>query len=71
MLKTFEQQSFDKIIDNLIVLYNQKDFSEVIKKTKTLIFLFCELTCDGKIITSASGVWKMLKIKPSKLGPGG
>ena len=37
MLKTFEQQSFDKIIDNLIVLYNQKDFSEVIKKTKTLI----------------------------------
>ena len=44
---------------------------KILKKTKTLIFLFCELTCDGKIITSASGVWKMLKIKPSKLGPGG
>ena len=24
-----------------------------------------------KIITSASGVWKILKIKPSDLGPGG
>ena len=27
--------------------------------------------CDDKIITSASGVWKILKIKPSNLGPGG
>ena len=44
---------------------------KILKKTKTLIFLFCELTCGGKIITSASGVWKMLKIKPSELGPGG
>ena len=24
-----------------------------------------------KIITSASGVWKILKVKPSDLGPGG
>ena len=24
-----------------------------------------------KIITSASGIWKILKIKPSNLGPGG
>ena len=44
---------------------------KILKKTKSLIFLFCELTCGGKIITSASGVWKMLKIKPSELGPGG
>ena len=44
---------------------------KILKKTKTLIFLFCELSCDNKIITSASGVWKILKIKPSKLGPGG
>ena len=41
------------------------------KKTKTLVFLFCELKCDNKIITSAAGVWKILKINPSKLGPGG
>ena len=41
------------------------------KKTKSLVFLFCELKCKNKIITSASGVWKILKIKPSELGPGG
>ena len=37
---------------------------KILKKTKTLIFLFCELRCNNKIITSASGVWKILKIKP-------
>ena len=44
---------------------------KILKKTKTLVFLFCELKCNNKIITSASGVWKILKIKPSNLGPGG
>ena len=44
---------------------------KILKKTKTLIFLFCELKCKNKIITSASGVWKILKIRPSDLGPGG
>ena len=44
---------------------------KILKKTKTLVFLFCELKCCNKIITSASGVWKILKIKPSDLGPGG
>ena len=44
---------------------------KILKKTKTLVFLFCELKCNNKIITSASGVWKILKTKPSNLGPGG
>ena len=44
---------------------------KILKKTKTLVFLFCELKTDNRIITSASGVWKILKVKPSKLGPGG
>ena len=44
---------------------------KILKKTKTLVFLFCELKCNDKIITSASGVWKIIKIKPSNLGPGG
>ncbi|MDC2985180.1 PaaI family thioesterase [Candidatus Pelagibacter sp.] len=35
---------------------------KILKKTKTLVFLFCELNCNGKIITSASGIWKILKI---------
>ena len=46
-------------------------FARILKKTNTLVFLFCELRCNNKIITSASGVWKILKIKPSDLGPGG
>jgi len=46
-------------------------FAKILKKTNTLIFLFCELRCNNKIITFASGVWKILKVKPSNLGPGG
>ena len=34
---------------------------KILKKTKTLVFLFCELECDKKIIASASGIWKILK----------
>ena len=36
---------------------------KILKKTKTLVFLFCELKCNNKIITSGSGVWKILKVK--------
>ncbi len=38
-------------------------FTKILKKTNTLIFLFCELKCNDKIITSGSGVWKILKMK--------
>ena len=34
---------------------------KILKKTKTLVFLFCELRCNNKIIASASGIWKILK----------
>ena len=37
--------------------------TKILKKTNTLVFLFCELKCNNKIITSASGVWKILKPK--------
>ena len=46
-------------------------YTKILKKTKTLVFLFCELKCNKKIITSASGIWKILKVNPSNLGPGG
>jgi acyl-coenzyme A thioesterase PaaI-like protein len=39
-------------------------FTRILKKTNTLVFLFCELRCNDKVITSASGVWKILKLKP-------
>ena len=34
--------------------------TRILKKTRTLIFLFCELKCNKKIITSATGIWKIL-----------
>ena len=37
---------------------------KILKKTKTLVILFCELKCREKIIASASGVWKILNVKP-------
>ena len=46
-------------------------FTKIQKKTKSLVFLICHLKCEDKIIASASGVWKILNIKPSNLGPGG
>ena len=35
--------------------------TRILKKTKSFIFLFCELKCNKKIITSATGIWKILK----------
>lgn len=45
--------------------------SKILKKTNSLIFLFCELLCNEKIIASASGIWKILKVKEKNLKPGG
>ena len=46
-------------------------FIKILKKTKSMVFLICHLKCKDKIVASASGIWKILKIKPSGLGPGG
>jgi len=48
-----------------------RGYTKILKKTNTLVFLQSELKCNDKIITFASGVWKILKKKPSNLGPGG
>ena len=45
-------------------------FTKILKKTNTLVFLFCELRCNDKTITSASGVWKILKTKPPERNSG-
>ena len=39
------------------------------KKTKSMIFLTCELKVDEKIAATASGIWKILKLTGA--GPGG
>ena len=39
------------------------------KKTKSMVFLTCELKTENKITATASGVWKKLKL--TGVGPGG
>ncbi len=46
-----------------------KGNTKIQKKTKNMVFLTCELTAENKIVATASGVWKILKL-PSA-GPGG
>ena len=43
--------------------------AKIQKKTRSMVFLTCELKTDNKIIATASGVWKILKL--SGAGPGG
>ena len=43
--------------------------TKIQKKTNSMIFLTCELTTSNKIVATASGVWKILKL--SGAGPGG
>ena len=45
--------------------------TKIQKKTKSMIFLTCELTTEGKIVATASGVWKILNKKLPEAGPGG
>ena len=35
--------------------------TKILKKTKTMVFLTCHLSCNDKIIANASGVWKIFK----------
>ena len=44
-----------KLGQELLGLVNVK------KKTKSLVFLTCELSADGKIVATASGIWKIIK----------
>ena len=34
---------------------------KVQRKTKSLVFLTCELSADNKIVATASGIWKIIK----------
>tara|TARA_B110000438_G_scaffold216758_1_gene209371 strand:+ start:132 stop:551 length:420 start_codon:yes stop_codon:yes gene_type:complete len=43
--------------------------TKIQKKTKSMVFLTCELTAAKKIVATASGVWKILKLTGA--GPGG
>jgi uncharacterized protein (TIGR00369 family) len=45
--------------------------TKIQKKTKSMVFLTCELKVDSKIVATASGVWKILNKKSPGVGPGG
>ena len=45
--------------------------TKIQKRTKSMIFLTCELKSEDKIIATASGVWKILNKKIPGAGPGG
>ena len=44
--------------------------TKIQKKTKSMVFLTCELAVANKIVATASGVWKILKKLP-RTGPDG
>ena len=43
--------------------------TKIQKKTKSMVFLTCELKASDKIVATASGVWKVLKL--TGVEPGG
>ena len=45
--------------------------TKIQKKTKSMVFLTCELIANSKIVATASGVWKILNKKLPGAGPGG
>ena len=45
--------------------------TKIQKKTKSMVFLTCELTVEKKIVATASGVWKILNKKLSGAKPVG
>ena len=44
---------------------------EIIKITKSMVFLNCKLNCKNKLISSAVGIWKILKRPLPNAGLGG
>ena len=46
-------------------------FTKILKKTKSMVFLTCELIVENKIVATASGIWKILNKKLSGARPAG
>ena len=44
---------------------------EIIKITKSMVFLNCKLRCKNRLISSAVGIWKILKRPLPNAGLGG
>ena len=46
-------------------------FTKIQKVTNSMVFLICHLECKGKLIATASGIWKILKKPLPNAGYGG
>ena len=46
-------------------------FTKIQKVTNSMVFLICHLECKGKLIATASGIWKILKKPLPNAGFGG
>ena len=56
-INVYKKQSKNSEIVSQII-YGQN--FEVLKKTKTLVFINCEVSNDKGLVISASGTWKIL-----------
>ena len=45
--------------------------TKIQKKTRSMVFLNCKLSCKNKLISSALGIWKILKRPLPNAGLGG
>ena len=46
-------------------------FTKIQRITNSMVFLICHLECKGKLIATASGIWKILKKPLPNAGFGG
>ena len=60
-----------KFIAPSIIGDELKGSVEIIKITKSMVFLDCKLRCKNKLISSAVGIWKILKRPLLNAGLGG
>jgi len=70
ILMQMENSSLSKLISKI-----QPDeiigFTKIQKITNSMVFLICHLECKGKLIATASGIWKILKKPLPNAGFGG
>ena len=60
-----------KFIDSTKIGDEIIGFTKIQKVTKSMVFLICHLKCKGKVIATASGIWKILKNPLHNAGFGG
>ena len=60
-----------KFIKSTILGDEISGYVKIEKITKSMIFLICYLKCKGSLISTASGIWKILKKPLPNAGLGG